>query len=168
MYTYMRVCLYTHACMYTYTHTHILFFFLESWKIYIMTNITSLIAWTHQPCLMMRYLPCTDRSTTVDPRRLWPPTGPPSTTTARFGQSSWNSFSGKTKSEQRLFYQYEKAITTNTLFYCHMFRTHMYSHCAGVRADVCAGKCKWLAAHLAQTSHEVVVWDTYTYKLEVE
>lgn len=41
---------------------------------------------------MMRYFPTTDRSTTVDPRRQWSPIGPPSTTTASLGQSSWNSF----------------------------------------------------------------------------
>lgn len=54
-------------------------------------------AWTHHPGLMMRYLPSTDRLTTVDPRRLWSPIGPPSTTTASLGHSSWNSFREKTQ-----------------------------------------------------------------------
>lgn len=49
---------------------------------------------TYHPGLMMLYLPSTDRSTTVDPRRLWSPIGPPSTTTASLGQSSWNSLGG--------------------------------------------------------------------------
>lgn len=58
---------------------------IVSWRI----KITSA---TYQPCLMMRYLPSNDRSTTVEPRRVWPVIGPPSTTTASLGQSSWNSF----------------------------------------------------------------------------
>ena len=52
---------------------------------------------------MIRYLPSTDRSTTVDPRRFLLPIGPPSTTTASLGQSSWNSFKkGKTRQNRRL------------------------------------------------------------------
>lgn len=43
--------------------------------------------------------------------------------------------------------------------------TYMYSHGAGVRADVGAGKCEWFSAHLAEASHEGMVWDTYAYKL---
>lgn len=125
------------------------------------------LALTYQPCLIMRYLPSSDRSTTVEPRRLWPPIGPPSTTTASLGQSSWNSFRWKIKKwADAILPIWKWAILINILFHRHIFRTHMYSHRACLWADVCTGKCKWLPAHLAQTSHEIVVWDTYTYKLE--
>lgn len=56
-----------------------------------LCSSTSTVEERAQPGLMMRYLPSTDRLTTVDPRRLWSPIGPPSTTTASLGQSSWNS-----------------------------------------------------------------------------
>ena len=41
---------------------------------------------------MTRYLPSTDRSTTVDPKRFWSPIGPSSTTNASLGHNSWNSY----------------------------------------------------------------------------
>lgn len=49
----------------------------------------------YQPGLMIRYLPGTERSTTVEPSRLWSAIGPPSTTTASFGHSSLNSYKAK-------------------------------------------------------------------------
>lgn len=41
----------------------------------------------------------------------------------------------------------------------------MCGHGAGVRADVGAGECERLPAHLAEASHEGVVWDAYAYEL---
>lgn len=50
-------------------------------------------------------------------------------------------------------------------FFPTLFFTHMCSHSAGVWADVGAGKCEWFSTHLAEASHEGMVWDTYAYKL---
>ena len=149
----------------------------------------------------MRYLLCTDRSTTVDPRRLWSPIGPPSTTTDTLGQRSLNSFRGKTQQryhQVQIEYKHiekEKNIplllildsdTSNlkmrkkyiscvvnlpkslSMSYITSFLrvyTYIYSHSATVRADVSAGKCKRFPAHLAETPHEGMIWDTDAYKL---
>lgn len=44
---------------------------------------------------MMWNLPGTERSTTVEPSRLWSAIGPPSTTTASLGHNSLNSYKAK-------------------------------------------------------------------------
>lgn len=75
---------------------------------------------------MMWYLPSADKSTTVDPRRLWSPIGPPSTTTASLGQSSWNSFRRKNKHPSNLDYvlnhhEYETLTKASLSLSCIIF-----------------------------------------------
>lgn len=90
-------CLPTYLCgFYSFKHG---FYLSETDAAHTILAGKNITVWTHQPGLMMWYLPSTDRSTTVEPRRLWSPIGPPSTTTASFGQSSLNSFRSKTQQD---------------------------------------------------------------------
>lgn len=46
--------------------------------------------------------------------------------------------------------------------------THINCKSAGLCADICTCKSKWLITHLTQGSHESVVWDADTDKLQGE
>ncbi len=130
------------------------------WTIHIHSTFMNVLTrlWVaHHPGLIIRYLPHTDRSTTVEPKRLLSPIGPPSTTTARLDHKSSNSCrkhsAGQTHTEVHL---------EITLEFC----TYISSNWAGLCADVSTGESKRFATHLTETPHERMVWNTNPYELQ--
>lgn len=119
---------------------------------------------------MIRYLPHTDRSTTVEPKRLLSAIGPPSTTTARLDHKSSNSFRNQQKKNPVQFH----STSHRKHWVDHIFHelvmmmscTYVHSERAGVWADVSAGESERFAAHLTEAPHERMIWDTNPYELQ--